>query len=194
MTVTGVLYRGLFLRQSRAGTITLPLSPPVALALPFDIGLLAEVGRFDGVLPAPSTVGIVRGEVVADFWRAHRPGCWLLAGVGARYDAALARDDAGLLIADHRVAPMTAVSIAAHAQRDDGLLAGGARAEVTRRWSSVRGWEEALRVEGEVEAIPLAINDRPLSLFAAASADAAGGLPAPEWRLVVGARVSAPLR
>jgi hypothetical protein len=194
MAADGVLYRGLFLRRSRAGTVTLPLSPPVALPLPFDIGLLAEVGRFEGALPAPGTVGIVHGEVVADFWRSARAGCWLLAGVGARYDAGLARDDAGQLTADHRIAPMTALSVAAHAQRGDGLIAGGARVEAARRWSSARGWEEALRVEGELEAIPLAVNDRPLSLFAAASGDAAGGLSGSEWRLVVGARVSAPLR
>jgi hypothetical protein len=192
--VEGVLYRGLFLRQSRAGTVTLPLSPPIALALPFDIGLRAEVGRFDGALAAPATVGIVRGEVVADFWRSRRPGCWLLAGLGARYDAGLSRDTAGLLRADQRVAPMTAVSLAAHAQRGDGLLSGGARAEAARRWSSVRGWEQALRFEGEVEAIPVAVNDRPLSVFASASAEAAGGMLGTELRLLVGARVSEPLR
>ena len=46
--VSGALYRGLYLRQSREGTLTLPTAPPIALPLPFDVGLLAEVGYLDG--------------------------------------------------------------------------------------------------------------------------------------------------
>lgn len=198
--IAGVLYHGLFLRRSRTGTITLPLAQPIALSLPFDIGLLAEVGRLDGTVSptmadgASLTTGIVHGEIVADFWRANRPGCWLLAGLGARYDARLARDPGGALAADHRVAPMTALSLAAHAQRGDGLLAGGARLEAARRWSSARGWEQTARFEAEVEGIPVALNDRPLSLFAAASVEAGGGLPASEVRVLAGARFWQPLR
>src|SRR5262245_46496862 len=48
--VDGVLYRGIFLRQSREGTLTLPLTPPIALSLPFDVGVLVEVGRVRGAL------------------------------------------------------------------------------------------------------------------------------------------------
>src|ERR1043165_4092033 len=48
--IDGALYRGLFLRRSREGTLTLPLSPPVALSLPFDVGLRTEVGQLSGPL------------------------------------------------------------------------------------------------------------------------------------------------
>jgi len=92
------------------------------------------------------------------------------------------------------VTPMSELSLAAHGQRADGLLAGGARAEAAQRWSSTRGWERAYRLEAEVEAIPIAVNDRPVSLFAAAAADAGGGLPTPDLRFVVGVRVAEPLR
>jgi hypothetical protein len=197
--VDGVLYRGVYLRQSREGTLALPTTPPVAIALPFDIGLGTEVGRLDGPLApapggAPLRVGVVRGDLLADLARAARPGCWLALALGARYDVGLARDGAGALQQDHQVTPMTALGFTARAVQRDGLLAGGVRAEAAYRWSSVRGWERAFRAEADAEATPLAINDRPVSLFAAARAEGGGGFPEPELRLVVGVRVSEPLR
>jgi hypothetical protein len=197
--MSGVLYRGLFLRQSREGTLTLPLSPPVALALPFDIGLAAEIVRFNEAT-SPVNVGreldvdVVHGEVVADFLRSRHPGRWLLLGVGGRYEVGLSRDAAGALLADHRVSPMTALSVALHGERADGLLAGGLRAEGARRWSSARGWESAFRIDGEAEVTPIALNDRPVSLFAAGTAESGADLAAPDLRLLVGLRFSQPLR
>jgi len=198
--IDGALYRGLFLRHSRQGTLTIPLSPPVAVSLPFDVGLRTELGQLSGLLGIPGPgqsllrAGLVHGEVLADFWRSPRPGRWLTAGVGARYDVGLARDAAGALAPDHLVAPMTALAIALNDERGDGLLAGGLRGEGAYRWSSARNWEPSFRAEAEAEATPLALNDRPLSLYAQAVLDAAGGLPAPEARLFVGLRFSEPLR
>lgn len=196
----GALYRGLFLRHSREGTLTIPLSPPVAVSLPFDVGLRTELGQVAGPLGIPGPgqprllMGLMHGEVLADFWRSPQPGRWLAAGVGARYDVGLSRAAAGTLTPDHLVAPMTALTIALHGQRSDGLLAGGLRGEGAYRWSSVRKWEPSLRAEAEGEAIPLALNDRPLSVYVLAVMEAAGGLPAPEARVFVGLRLSEPLR
>jgi hypothetical protein len=197
--VDGVLYRGLFLRQSREGTLTLPVTPPIALPLPFDIGLLAEVGQLRGALwpeagGPPVQIGIVRGEVLADFWRSRRPGCWFTLGVGGRYEIGLARDAADALLRDHRVSPMSTLAIALHAERADGLAAGGVRAEASHRWSSARGWERAYRIDADLEVTPLAANDRPLALFAIASADTGPHLPQPELRVLAGVRFSQPLR
>jgi hypothetical protein len=198
--IESALYRGLFLRHSREGTLTIPLSPPIAVSLPFDVGLRTELGQLTGPLGIPGpgesrlVVGLVHGEVLADFWRSPLPGRWLTAGVGARYDVGLARDAAGALAPDHLVAPMTALSIALHDERADGLLGGGLRGEGAYRWSSARNWEPTFRAEAEAEATPLALNDRPLSVYARAVVDAAGGLPAPEACLVVGLRFSEPLR
>jgi len=198
--IDGALYRGLYLRQSRQGTLTLPLSPPVALSLPFDVGLRTEVGQLAGPLEIPNAgaprlrAGVVHGEALADFWRSPQPGCWLVVGVGGRYDVGLARGAAGALAPDHLVAPLTALAVAVHAEQRDGLLAGGLRTESAYRWSSVRGWEPTWRAEAEGEATLLAINDRPLSLYARASVEGAGDLPGPEARLFVGLRISQPLR
>ena len=62
---------------------------------------------------------------------------------------------------DHRVSPMSTLALALHSERADGLAAGGVRAEASHRWSSVRGWERAYRVDADVEVTPLAANDRP---------------------------------
>jgi hypothetical protein len=193
------LYRGLYLRHSREGTLTIPSSPPVALPLPFDVGLRTEIGRLAGPLGLPNAgeprlrAGVVHGEALADFWRSPHPGRWLAAGVGARYDVGLGRDAAGALAPDHLVTPMSALALALHGERRDGLAAGGVRGEAAYRWSSARGWEPNLRAEAEAEATPLAINDRPLSAYALAVVDAAGGLPGPDVRVFVGLRLSEPL-
>ncbi|HXU06292.1 MAG TPA: hypothetical protein VN903_35295 [Polyangia bacterium] len=197
--VDGVLYRGMFLRQSREGTLTLPVSPPFALPLPFDVGVLAEVGHLHGALwpeagGAPVDAGIVHGEVLADFWRARQPGRWLTVGIGGRYEIGLQRDAAGELARDHRVSPMSTLAVALHSERADGLAAGGVRAEASHRWSSVRGWERAYRVDADAEVTPLAVNDRPVALFAIASAVSAPDLPRPEIRVMAGLRFSQPLR
>jgi hypothetical protein len=197
--IDATVYRGLYLRHSREGTLTLPLAPPVAFALPFDIGVLAEVGRLSGPLrlqpgSAGLDAGIVHGEVVADFLRSEQPGRWLLVGVGGRYNLGLARDAGGAVAADHRVAPMTAVSIALRGERGDGLAAAGVRAEASRRWSSARGWENAFRIDAEAELTPVAINDRPLSLFATAVADSGAEPSRPDLRVLAGLRFAEPLR
>jgi hypothetical protein len=196
--VDGVLYRGLFLRQSREGTLTLPVSPPVALSLPFDVGLVAEVGHLHGAVSpeaggAPLDAGIFHGEILADFWRSRQPGRWLTLGVGGRYEVGLQRDVTGALGRDHRVSPMSTLAIALHTERADGLAAGGVRAEASHRWSSVRGWERAYRVDADVEVTPLAANDRPVALFAIASGVSSPDMSRAELRVMAGLRFSQPL-
>jgi hypothetical protein len=199
--VDGALYRGIFLRQSRDGTLTSPLTPQMALSLPFDIGVLAEVGHLHGPLwpeagGPPVEAGLVHGEVLADFWRARQPGRWLTLGVGGRYEIGLERDLAGAWGRDHRVSPMTTMAVALHGERTDGLAAGGVRAEASHRWSSVRGWERAYRVDADAEWTPIAANDRPLALFALVTAETGSGgpPPRPELRVMAGIRLSQPLR
>jgi hypothetical protein len=198
-SVDGALYRGIFLRQSREGTLTLPLSPPIALSLPFDIGVAVEVGRVHGAL-APAAAGssleagVFHGEVLADFWRSRQPGRWLTVGVGGRYEIGLRRDDAGALLRDHRVSPLSTLALAFHSERADGLAAGGLRAEAGQRWSSARGWEPATRLDADLEVTPVAANDRPLALFAIATAATGADLPRPELRVMAGIRLSQPLR
>jgi len=197
--VDGALYRGIFLRQSREGTLTLPMTPPIAMSLPFDVGVLVEVGHLHGALwpeagGPPVDAGVFHGEVLADFWRSRQPGRWLTLGIGGRYEVGLQRDPAEALHLDHRVSPLTTVAVALHSERADGLAAVGLRAEASHRWSSARGWERAYRADADAEWTPLAANDQPLALFALATADTAPDLPRPELRVMAGVRFSHPLR
>ena len=89
---------------------------------------------------------------------------------------------------------MSTLALALHSERADGLAAGGVRAEASHRWSSVRGWERAYRVDADVEVTPLAANDRPLALFAIAQRRERPDLPRPELRVMAGLRFSQPLR
>ena len=68
------------------------------------------------------------------------------------------------------------------------------RAEASHRWSSVRGWERAYRVDADAEVTPIALNDRPLALFALVTAASTPDIPQPELRIMAGLRLSQPLR
>jgi hypothetical protein len=171
--------------------------------LPFDIGLSVELGRFEGPLASllalggatagPATAGVVQAEMLADFWRDRRPGRWLAVGLGGRYDLALAPGPAGGRIVDHRVAPLTALSLTARIEREDGLASAGLRLEAAHRFSRLRGWEQAFRADLQAELIPMAVNDRPLAVFAQAGAAIAPDLARPELQIVLGVRFAQPL-
>ena len=62
IAVEGRLYRGTFIRQSRNGSLTIPTAPPIRFPVPFDIGVLIELGRLDGVAwPQPGGPRVGRG-------------------------------------------------------------------------------------------------------------------------------------
>ena len=194
--VDGVLYRGLFLRQSREGTLTLPMTPPVALPLPFDVGVVAEVGHLHGALSPeaggpPLDVGIFHGEVLADFWRSRQPGRWLTLGVGGRYEVGLQRDDAGALDRDHRVSPMSTLAVALHSERADGLAAAAARRGVTPLVERARlGARLPRRRRRRGDA---AGRERSALALFASPAPRAPRSSAPEMRVMAGVRFSQPL-
>ena len=182
--VDGVLYRGIFLRQSREGTLTLPMTPPVALPLPFDVGVLAEIGHVHArcrprraVRPSTSASFTARCSPISGA-RASRAAGSRSASAGATRSGCSATRRARWT-RDHRVSPMSTLAVALHSERADGLAAGGVRAEASHRWSSVRGWERAYRVDADAEVTPFAANDRPIALFAIASADERPGPAAP---------------
>lgn len=201
LAVEGALYHGVLLRHSREGSLTIPTTPPLRLSLPFDVGVKVELGRLAGTLPLSSTgaaleAGVVRGEALADFLRSEHPGRWLAIGAVGYYDVRLERQAEGPLKRDHRVMPLTAGCAWLHGESDRGLVVGGLRAELGRAWSSQRGWGNALRVEGEVEVTPIAVNDLPLSLVMAAVMEAGGHTPdgSARFRTFAGVRLGAPLQ
>jgi hypothetical protein len=196
----GRLYQGVFFRHSREGSLTIPTTPPLRLTLPFDVGVRVELGRLAGTLPLSSTgsaleAGVVRGEALADFLRSEHPGRWLAVGAVGHYDVRLEREAEGPLHRDHRVMPLTAGCLWLHGESARGLVAGGVHAEWGRAWSSQRGWGQALRVEGELEVTPVAVNDLPVSLVLSATMESGRHTPdgQPRFRTFAGVRLGAPL-
>jgi hypothetical protein len=200
LALDGRLYQAILLRHSREGSLTIPTTPPLRLTLPFDVGVRVELGRLSGSLPLSSPgaaleAGVVRGEALADFLRSEHPGRWLAVGAVGYYDVRLERGGEGLL-RDHRVMPLTAACVWLHGESARGLVSGGVHAEWGRAWSSQRGWGQALRVEGEVEVTPVAVNDLPVSLVLSAMVEAGRQTPDGEarFRTFAGVRLGAPLR
>ena len=196
----GRLYQAILLRHSREGSLTIPTTPPLRLALPFDVGVRIELGRLAGSLPLRSPgsaleAGVVRGEALADFLRSEHPGRWLAIGAVGYYDVRLERTAGGPLARDHRVMPLTAGCAWARGETSGGLVAGGLRAELGRAWSSRRGWGQAARVEGEVEVTPLALNDLPLSVVLSGTVELGNNTPdgAARFKTFAGVRLGAPL-
>jgi hypothetical protein len=192
----GRLYRGTFLRHARDGALTFPTTPPVRLALPFDVGVRVELGSLAGAFPvAPGvglSAGVVRGEAMADLLRSEHPGRWIALGVIGSYDVDFERR--GQLLRDHRVTPLTSAAASAHGESARGLVSGGLRAEWARLWSSRHGWGQEWRFEGDLEVTPVAVNDLPLSLVLSGRVELGrAGLVGPAAHLLAGVRLGAPL-
>lgn len=196
----GRLYHAVLFRHSREGSLTIPTTPPLRLALPFDVGVRIELGRLAGTLPLGSTgsaleAGVVRGEALADFLRSEHPGRWLAIGAVGYYDVRLQRQASGPLSRDHRVMPLTAGCAWLRGESSGGLLVGGLRAEWGRAWSSQRGWAQAMRAEAELEVTPIALNDLPVSFVASGTVELGNHTPdgRPRYRAFAGVRLGAPL-
>lgn len=170
------LYGAFLHRHDDAPSIALPISPPVSVPFPFDIGFEAEAGRIlvpaylAGPVAGGARVPFVRATVLRmtaylDPWRSREPGRSFEIGVGARYDIepyATPTFDNPLVI--HRVAPGTVGSVKFRFQSDDGLLTLRLGGEVIPHWTSETTWHLLALGNARIERTLFAINDQPLTL------------------------------
>ncbi|WP_437908487.1 hypothetical protein WME95_11840 [Sorangium sp. So ce327] len=178
------LYGASFLRHDESPRVVLPMSPPIAVPFPFDIGAEAEVGRVsipsiprrqgDGS-PAPLIrLGVARATAILDPWRTGEAGRSFEIGLGVRYDidayaespsprAAPARRTLGEPRVVHRIAPMTAGSLRLRLQSGDGLTVFDGRGDVVPHWTSEERWRVLVRSAAHVERILAAIDDQPIA-------------------------------
>jgi hypothetical protein len=168
-------------RHDDAPKIVLPLSPPVGVPFPFDIGVDGELGRVwlprappldESGAPVPfMRIGVVHATGFLDPLRSTAPGRSLEVGVGVHYDLDLhgapARAGSPASLAPtrvvHRVAPMTAASVRFRYQTHDGLLALDVRGDVVPHWTSEGRWDVAGSGFGHLERTLLAVNDEPIA-------------------------------
>jgi hypothetical protein len=171
------VYSASLLRHDQSPSVVLPVSPPVSLPFPFDIGFDGEVGRVSIPLAPPEApgggaapvvrTGVVRASVVLDPWRSGEPGRSLELGLGVRYDID-AYPDAGDGAAArgatvvHRVAPMTAGSVRLRIQAEDGLTALDVRGDFIPHWTSEDRWRVTVLSAAHLERTLAAINDQPI--------------------------------
>jgi hypothetical protein len=169
--IDAVVYRGRYLRHSRDGHIVLPIGgSPKNIFLPFDIGAFVEVGRLRWLRDARSDLDVIETAVLVDFARTRDFRTRLAIGPVASWDITF--DHTGpLAVTDQRVAPFSALLTDLHLESHDGLTLGDLRVEAGSAWHSASGWAPRARAEALLERVVIAVNDRPISLFANAVYD-----------------------
>lgn len=177
-SLDATLYRATLLRHSESPSIVLPISPPVTIGFPFDVGFDAELGRVTvPVLPvalpgfperAPWIhLGVVRASFTLDPWRTGQPGRSLALGVGVRYDVDVyPAPTLGRPRFVHRVAPLTSGSVRFRYQTDDGLLSLDVFGEAAPHWTSEDRWAFLGTGTARIQRTLIAINDRPIGAYA----------------------------
>jgi hypothetical protein len=158
------VYRGHFIRHARDGHIVLPLGVPKKVFLPFDVGAFAEVGTVTWRDEPTTRIGMIKTAGLVDFARSRTFRRRFAFGPVARWDVDVMREPRS--VAEHFVAPFSAAMANIHVESANGRLVGDVRGEAGFVWSSASGWQTEARAEASLERIVLAINDRPISLFA----------------------------
>ncbi len=168
----GLLYRGRYLRHSRDGHIMLPIGAAARkVFLPFDVGALVEVGSLEWRANDNAQLGIVKTAALIDISRARDHRARLAFGPVGSWGVELSR--APVAISEHEVAPFSALLVEGHVESNDGLWIGDARTETGMVWHTTRGWILQERAEASLEKTLIAINDRPVAMFAAVRYDSA---------------------
>lgn len=161
--VTGTLWSGHFRRHVTEGVLLLPTSPPTKLPFPFDIALGADVLRWDRRVAQGDDWALepLRLAVMLDPLRSASSRFHLGVGALAGYRV---RQVGGALL--HDVTPLTAATLFADVESEDGLWV--LRASATAGWTFSPGTVGGVfRARGELDGarVLVAINDQPVSVF-----------------------------
>jgi hypothetical protein len=152
-------------RHSRDGHIVLPFSVGRKLFLPFDVGAEVQLGRLAARDDSDRVdLGVIRTAALTDWARARTARRRLAVGVSSRWDVELDRRRRELV--RHVVAPFSTAVASAFAESRDGLNAAELRLEGGMIWVSDAGWRPELAARASLERVWMAINDRPLSVYA----------------------------
>jgi hypothetical protein len=165
--VTGVLYRGRFLRHTRDGHLVLPFGTPKKVFLPFDIGGLIEAGRLHRRVDGSYELGFVKTAALIDLWRSRDFKKRFALGPVARWEVAITSEPA-IVLGHHVVAPFSAGIANLHAESRNGLTVADLTVEAGTAWTTDGGWRPDARAEASLERIVLAVNDRPIAVIVGA--------------------------
>lgn len=161
--MSGVVYRGEYLRWSPQGGIVIPTLPPTRIELPLDVGFDLTLGELR-TRPESDKFALeiapVAADIVFDFWRSRHVGSSLTLAVGPRYDAWIDRSDKVL----HTVAPFSRAQLTLHHEWCQGKQVLEVSAEGETAWASDDRWVDRAGASASYEWTFLALNDAPLSL------------------------------
>ena len=162
---SGFLYRGRYLRHSRDGHIVLPFgNPPKKVFLPFDVGALVEVGGLSWHPDSFVTLGVIKAAALVDFSRSRDFRRRLAIGPVVSWDDELDRSQRA--VTEHAVTPFSSLLADLHLESVDGIAVADLRAEAGMVWHTARGWVPQGKAQASIERIILAVDDRPIALFA----------------------------
>lgn len=158
-----LLWRGVFVRHRASPFLLIPGPKPLRFPFPFDVGLLVEVGgaEWDGSRPGEALLAPVRSALLLDLG-GHGVLRRLAFGPEVAWTARVS--DAADTV--HGLVPFTAGVLDARAESRDGLstlalaVRGGSSLAVPGRSA---GFVEATL---GVERVVVAVNDRPVALYA----------------------------
>lgn len=167
------LYSMRFVRHSENGYLIIPTSPPRQVSLPFDLAFEATALHIEGLRhDAQMRVGVVRVALLADFARSTDGRFRIAIGPAMRWDATF--DRLSRSSAENDVAPFTLGALSAYAESSDGLTLARLSAEGGWERFGELGTRRVGRAEASVERVILALNDHPLSVYAAGRAEDPG--------------------
>jgi hypothetical protein len=172
----GALYRGRYLRHARDGHVVLPLGLPRKVFLPFDLGAEAEVGHLRWLDADHVELVVIRSAALFELSRADDFGHRAALALVSRWN--LLADPHDRAISEHQVAPFSLAAFDLYGESRSGLTRAGLHVEGGALWSTTDHWRRALGGDAIVERVIVALNDRPLSLFATARYDLDDGLSA----------------
>ncbi len=160
---TALAWRGAFVRHRASPFVLVPGPRPFRLPFPFDVGLLVELGgaTWDASRRRELDLTPVRSALLLDV---ARHGWLRRLAFGPEVSwAVLVSKDAGPV---HRIAPFSAGVVDALVESADGILVARLTIRGGSSISVPGGTEAFLEASARVERVVLAVNDRPVALYA----------------------------
>ena len=161
---------GTYIRFSSDPHLTLPTTEPRYIWFPFSPGVTVGALRFQQGLADAWELSVVDAGLILDAARSPAPGTRAWFGVSGEYALTRYGRPTEPLTVEQVLSPFGTGIAGFSYEWGGGLYAVSADAAFGTQWSTHRGW--SLHGEGaaRVSATPIAINDRPLVLFAEARA------------------------
>ncbi len=158
-----LLWRGTFVRHRASPFLLVPGPTPLRVPVPFDVGLLVEVGgaAWDAARPREADLAPIRSALLLDV-AGHGALRRLAVGPEVSWAVHVSKDSDPV----HRIVPFTGGVLDARAESKDGLLVASLTVRAGSVLSVPGGSSAFFEASGGIERIVVAVNDRPVAVYA----------------------------